>query len=492
MSEETKPTKGYSAEETYRAFRSAKKYAEELHDEPNLGLLGPPEYMALKDRHLSLISTEEVSAELIRDCFSAGFIFADPFTLEFLQDVRLCAEADDIPVFITGETGTGKEVVARCIHRVGSRNEDEFVSINCAGLPPNLLESELFGHVKGAFTDATQDKEGLVRQADGGTLFLDEIGDTPLDIQARLLRFLNDRKFVKVGGEEEEEVDVRFICATNQDISELVQRKRFRADLLHRVRGFDLRTLSLYLRPGDLPLLLYYFINQYNSRNSSNHSISSVSNLVIRQLLLYMWPGNVRELERVTMRACSQAKYQKNYPQCWLVDLRLPQEGLPLPSLLPDDFSDESDHLFYPGITGEGEDQKPHGVVALEKIPRLSIRNLMKRMDKHCRSENQKRWKFAHRLAMLSMEDGDDHIAVEGAAWEQRRGAVQEGEPRGMENLTEQQVIEGFCRLEIRHKDFRDKCVRSLLDQGKSKSEIHRTIGVSQETIRKAEDKKKQ
>ena len=204
-------------------------------------------------------------------------------------------------VLITGESGTGKELVARAIHFSGNRKDGKFVAINCATLSENLLESELFGHVKGAFTGAVKDKKGLFEDADGGALFMDEIGDIPKSVQAKMLRVLQEGEFMSLGDTVTKKVDVRIIAATNQDLLQRVQDKEFREDLYYRLNVINITVPPLRERKEDIPLLVKHFIEKYNKKE--NKQIKGVSPEIEKEFYHYNWPGNVRELENVIERA---------------------------------------------------------------------------------------------------------------------------------------------------------------------------------------------
>ena len=204
-------------------------------------------------------------------------------------------------VLITGESGTGKELVAQTIHQLSPRSAFPFVAINCAAIPETLLESEIFGHEKGAFTGAADRRQGCFELADRGTLFLDEIGEMTPTTQVKLLRVLQERKFRRLGGRNEQSVDVRVIAATNFDPLEAVQKGKLREDLYYRLNVFALRLPALRERKEDLPLLVQAFITEFNTRNQK--AISGVDHLAMRMLDQYAWPGNVRELRNVIERA---------------------------------------------------------------------------------------------------------------------------------------------------------------------------------------------
>ena len=204
-------------------------------------------------------------------------------------------------VLITGESGTGKELVAQCIHANSKRSHNPFVPLNCGGLPEHLVESELFGHTKGAFTDAKQNHAGLIEHAKGGTFFLDEIGELPMPLQVKFLRVLEDHKIRRLGSNEEIEIDVRLICATNQNIKGLIEAGRFREDLFYRINTFEIHLPPLRERQGDIQLLAHHFLNDF--AETSDKAIQGISTEAMDVLCEYNWPGNVRELMHVMERA---------------------------------------------------------------------------------------------------------------------------------------------------------------------------------------------
>lgn len=216
-------------------------------------------------------------------------------------------------VLITGESGTGKELVAKAIHYNGSRREEAFVAINCAAIPEALLESELFGYKKGAFTDAKSDKKGLVFEANEGTLFLDEITEMPLSLQAKLLRMIEEREVRPLGDTNSYPIDVRIISSSNRDIGFLIQQGRFREDLYYRLKVIDIEMPPLRERKEDIPLLIQHFITKFNNEFKKN--IKGVSEDALRLLLNYAWPGNVRELENVIQRAITLSQHEVILPE---------------------------------------------------------------------------------------------------------------------------------------------------------------------------------
>lgn len=204
-------------------------------------------------------------------------------------------------VLVTGESGTGKELIARAIHFSGGRSSEPFVAVNCGAIPDQLLESELFGYVKGAFTNATQDKRGLFQEARGGTIFLDEIGELPLDLQVKLLRVLEEKEVRRVGDTRTEKIDVRVVSATARDLPEEIKNGRFREDLFYRLNVINIELPPLRARKGDIPLIVEHFRKLFNGR--FNKGVESISESAMEMLQEYSWPGNVRELENVIERA---------------------------------------------------------------------------------------------------------------------------------------------------------------------------------------------
>jgi transcriptional regulator with GAF, ATPase, and Fis domain len=209
--------------------------------------------------------------------------------------------ASDSTVLICGESGTGKELAARAIHKNSARKEQEFVGLNCAALTETLLESELFGHEKGAFTSAVSQKKGYLEVAEGGTIFLDEIGELSPILQAKLLRVLQEREFVRVGGTRPIKIDVRFLAATNKDLQKAVREEKFRADLYHRLNVISLTLPPLRERPDDIPELAEHFVARYAKK--CNRRVKGISTAALECLRRYEWPGNIRELENAMERA---------------------------------------------------------------------------------------------------------------------------------------------------------------------------------------------
>jgi transcriptional regulator with GAF, ATPase, and Fis domain len=217
-----------------------------------------------------------------------------------LNDIAIVAPTD-ATVLIQGETGTGKELLARAIHRLSPRKDRAFIKLNCAAIPEGLLESELFGHEKGAFTGAITRKSGRLELADGGTLFLDEVGDLPLTLQPKLLRALQEREFERLGGTRPIKVDVRFIVATNRDLAKMVAEKQFRADLYYRLRVFPVFAPPLRDRVSDIPILVRHFVTIHSRRMGK--VIKTIPEAAMEALKHWKWPGNIRELENFLERA---------------------------------------------------------------------------------------------------------------------------------------------------------------------------------------------
>jgi two-component system response regulator HydG len=222
-----------------------------------------------------------------------GIVGNSPKILKIIERIRKAAR-NKLTVLINGETGTGKELIAHAIHKHSDRAGRPFKELNCAGLNENLLESELFGHVRGAFTSAVSDRKGYFEAAHGGSLFLDEIGDMPLTMQAKLLRVLENREITPVGATDVRRVDVRVIAATHRNLSEMVQKQEFREDLYYRLNQWVIAVPPLRERRQDVPLLAHHFIKLANQRNGT--SVAGVSSGAMNQLIGYHWPGNVREL----------------------------------------------------------------------------------------------------------------------------------------------------------------------------------------------------
>ncbi len=247
-------------------------------------------------RHQRLSRTVDLYKENFERTHYYGFIGASP-SMQAVYQIIENAASSKATVFITGESGTGKEICAEAIHKQSPRRNKPFIAINCAAIPKELIESEIFGHVKGAFTGAVNDRVGAASQADGGTLFLDEIGEMDFSLQSKLLRFVQTGKLQKVGGAQQESVDVRFICATNRDPLGEVQKGRFREDLYYRLHVIPIFLPPLRERDDDILLIAKHFLNKYSQEENKSFTSFAPETQVI--LCHYDWPGNVRELQNV-------------------------------------------------------------------------------------------------------------------------------------------------------------------------------------------------
>jgi DNA-binding NtrC family response regulator len=230
-------------------------------------------------------------------------------SMKRVQEMIARIATGDASVLVNGETGTGKELVARRIHAMSPRREGRFVAINCAAVPHSLFESELFGHAKGAFTDAKSERTGLFLQANKGTLFLDEIGEMPLDVQAKMLRALQERKVRPVGANNEIPFDTRIVAATNRDLEEEVEEKRFREDLFYRINVVRIHVPPLRERASDVLELAHYFLRRHTERTGK--PALAISAEAAQKLVAYRWPGNVRELENCMDRAVAFARFDQ-------------------------------------------------------------------------------------------------------------------------------------------------------------------------------------
>ena len=230
----------------------------------------------------------------------SGIITNDPGMQKVCRTVEKVAPSD-LSVLLLGESGTGKELLARALHQLSSRSVKKFVAINCAAIPENLLESELFGYEKGAFTGAAKQTKGKIELGEGGTLFLDEVGDLPFSLQAKLLRFLQERVFERVGGREEIAVDIRIVCATHQDLATLIKDGRFREDLYYRLSEIVVKIPPMREREGDLTLLAHAFLEKFCK--SQSRSLQGFSPEALQAIEAYRWPGNAREMENFIKRA---------------------------------------------------------------------------------------------------------------------------------------------------------------------------------------------
>jgi DNA-binding NtrC family response regulator len=246
----------------------------------------------------------------------AGIVGRDPRMIQIFKQITRLAE-NDYPVLITGETGTGKELVAAAIHSESRRSRGPFVPVNCGALPEGVVESELFGHVKGAFSGALRDKKGRFELAHGGTIFLDEVAELPRNMQVKLLRVLENGAFERVGGEKTVTVDVRVISATNRELKREIERKNFRRDLYYRLNVVPVHLPPLRERKGDIPLLVEYFLSRARKGEGKARRFSPEALSLLQK---YLWPGNVRELQNAVYYALARSEGRTMGPE------DLPQE----------------------------------------------------------------------------------------------------------------------------------------------------------------------
>jgi two-component system response regulator PilR (NtrC family) len=285
--------------------------------------------------------------QVVRDRFHFGNIIGQSPKMVALYDLLEKVSPTKTNILITGESGTGKELVAKAIHYNSPRKDKPFVTLNCGAIPESLIESELFGHMKGAFTDAIATKKGLFEVADEGTIFLDEISELPLLMQVKLLRVLQDKEFKRVGGTEDIRVDVRIIAATNKDLEEAVKEKRFREDLFYRLNVIQIKLPPLRDRKEDIQILADHFLKKYSQELSK--AISKISQDALQILLNYEYPGNVRELQNIIERAVALESGQELTPHnlsSYLseqpllrkgpIDIEIPNEGIDLEKMVED------------------------------------------------------------------------------------------------------------------------------------------------------------
>jgi transcriptional regulator with GAF, ATPase, and Fis domain len=296
--------------------------------------------------------------------------------------VRIVAPTD-ATVLIDGETGTGKELIAEAIHKCSDRSKGPFVKVNCAAIPAGLLESELFGHERGAYTGACTRSIGRFERANRGTLFLDEIGDLPLELQPKLLRVIQERQFERLGGATTIHMDVRVICATHRNLVEMVDEREFRADLFYRLSVFPIELPPLRDRPDDVLLLAKYFIDRYATKAGKN--IRNIERKTVEWLQGYDWPGNIRELQNVVERTvilCDGETFAID--EIWLrPELReAPRPLVPLAATL---VNEEREMIEAALEESHGRISGPSGAAGKLGIPRTTLESKIRslRIDKH-------------------------------------------------------------------------------------------------------------
>ena len=300
---------------------------------------------ALEKKNLQKENT--LLKQVVRNRYHFGNIIGQSPKMTVLYDLLEKVSPTKTNILIAGESGTGKELVAKAIHYNSPRKEKPFVTLNCGAIPESLIESELFGHMKGAFTDAIATKKGLFEVADEGTIFLDEISELPLLMQVKLLRVLQDKEFKRVGGTEDIRVDVRIISATNKDLEEAVKEKRFREDLFYRLNVIQIKLPPLRDRKEDIQILANHFLKKYSEELSK--SILRISPDAHQILLNYDYPGNVRELQNIIERAVALESSQEltlNNLSSYLseqpllkkgpIDIEIPSEGIDLEKMVED------------------------------------------------------------------------------------------------------------------------------------------------------------
>ena len=265
-----------------------------IRSSPEISMIGYPSSKHSRSADSLVHLEEKIQAQF-------GEIVGESAALRSALNLVSIVAPTDSSVLILGETGTGKELVARAIHRLSSRSEKPFVKLNCAAIPLGLLESELFGHEKGAFTGAIAQKTGRFELADRGTLFLDEVGDIPLELQAKMLRVLQEQEFERLGSNQTHKADVRLIAATHRDLALMVRQGTFREDLYYRLKVFPIRVPALRERTEDVPKLVWYFTGLYAQRMKKR--IEQIPGDTMDALVRYYWPGNVRELQNFIERA---------------------------------------------------------------------------------------------------------------------------------------------------------------------------------------------
>ncbi len=288
-----------------------------------------------------------------------------------LQQARTVARTQST-VLILGETGTGKELIARAIHNLSDRRERTFVKLNCAAIPTGLLESELFGHEKGAFTGAISQKVGRLELAHHGTLFLDEVGDIPLELQPKLLRVLQEKEFERLGSTRTISVDVRLIAATNRDLGEMVAQREFRSDLFYRLNVFPITVPPLRERSSDIPLLVRYFVERHAAEQGKH--ITRIPADSMKALVNCSWPGNIRELENFLERAVILS--QEPVLTIPVAELSGEVAGQPLKTLE----ESERDHILRALRAARGVIAGPQGAAARLGLKRTTLNSRLRKL----------------------------------------------------------------------------------------------------------------
>ncbi|RFM30596.1 sigma-54-dependent transcriptional regulator [Deminuibacter soli] len=306
-----------------------------------------------------------------------GIVGSSAQLKEVIRNIRLIAPVDTA-VLILGESGTGKEKVAHAIHDLSERSKKPMITINCAALPPSLIESELFGHERGAFTGATGRRTGKFEQANGGTIFLDEIGELPLEAQSRLLRVLQEKEIERIGGDQPFKIDVRIIAATNRNLEKEVAEKRFRLDLYYRLNVFRLQLPPLRDRIEDITLLADYFLSLYAKK--MGRPVNTISAAGLAQLKQYAWPGNIRELEHLIERSLLLAGDKPvawfDLASCTVAAIATGENGRvkTLEEM-------ERDHILYVLKICNGKVSGPGGAAEMLNLPAQTLYSKMRKLD---------------------------------------------------------------------------------------------------------------
>jgi formate hydrogenlyase transcriptional activator len=338
---------------------------------------------SIHDASASADEVLDLEEEIRPEADFAGIVGQSPALREVLDLVEMVAPSDST-VLLLGETGTGKELIAQAIHNRSRRKNRKLVKVNCAAIPTGLLESELFGYERGAFTGAITQKAGRVELADQGSLFLDEIGDIPLELQPKLLRVLQEREFEKLGSNQTKKVDVRVVAATHQNLEEMVAEKQFRSDLYYRLNVFPISIPALRERPEDIPLLVRHFVQQFERR--MNKTIDAVPFETMEALSRYSWPGNIRELQNVIERAV--VVYEKgnlSVKKSWLSQ-RSGHAEQATPSPFKRDAMKDREMIGAALAETRGRVSGPSGAAAKLGIPSSTLESKIRSMniDKYC------------------------------------------------------------------------------------------------------------
>jgi formate hydrogenlyase transcriptional activator len=307
------------------------------------------------------------------NCFS-DIIGQCPSIRRVLEQVAIVAPTDST-VLLIGETGTGKELIARAVHNLSSRRERSLVRMNCAAIPSGLLESELFGHEKGAFTGALMQRKGRFELADGGSLFLDEIGDISLELQPKLLRALQEHEFERVGGTRTIHVNVRIIAATHRDLPQMIREMKFREDLFYRLKVFPIHVPPLRERTEDIPLLVHYFVSTISRK--MNKSIRTIPCAVMKAMTRYSWPGNIRELQNFIERSVILSQSEVLAAPLSELDIS-PQ----LPSLEVSTLRESERHVILEALrSANGKLSGQGGAAELLGLKRTTLQSKMRRLQ---------------------------------------------------------------------------------------------------------------